>query len=118
MVQNYRILYVTSPLYGRKTISAYKNKHNLTIALPQAASSDHELEAEVVVPKKRKLPVGAKVIMKQAKNQATTDKLYTDDVARFGEENILLNAEDCTGTIQKDVALSNRLKRDLCVEKM
>ena len=106
---------------GRKTISAYKNKHNLTIALPQAASSDHELEAEVVVPKKRKqfeLPVGAKMIMKQAKNQATTDKLYTDDVARFGEENILLNAEDCTGTIQKDVALSNRLKRDLCVEKM
>ena len=101
---------------GRKTISAYKNKHNLTIAVP--ASSDHEPEPEAVVPKKRKLPVGAKVIMKQAKNQATTDKLYTDDVARFGEENILLNAEDCTGTIQKDVALSNRLKRDLCVEKM
>jgi hypothetical protein len=53
--------------------------------------------------------------MKKGKNQATTDKLYTDDVARFGEENILLKSGDYTDVIQKNVTLSNDYNVTLCV---
>jgi hypothetical protein len=62
------------------------------------------------------LPHGKKVIAPQNGSAAAQKEALRRDKIKFGEENVLLKPEDCTGTIEKNVLLAKKLTRDLCVE--
>jgi hypothetical protein len=92
------------------------SKHEDPEEEPKAKKAKKAKPVEPVAAPDFPLPHGKKVIAPQHGSIAAQKEALRRDKIKFGEENVLLKPEDCTGTIEKNVLLAKKLTRDLCVE--